>query len=241
MALGLSRSGNGGGNGEFQPYCKYDAKAGRLFRIDRVQDAGGNYSNDTVEITNTAQFVADLANIRVGWIYYSTNGPIRILVGLGKEAIPPKPADKGADGKPLYKQGFELDILLDNKSGGAPARVINSTAGCVIDAIDEIHDIYNAAPESKAGKLPVVKIASVSPVKSGQSTNYKPIFAIVSWVDRPAALATTEPAQTATTTASPPATGSTVAPPPTPAFPPFNVAGSNNAVPQPAASASDFG
>jgi hypothetical protein len=28
----------------------------------------------------------------------------------------------------------------------------------------------------------------VQPVKSGQSTNYKPTFAIVNWIDRPAPL-----------------------------------------------------
>lgn len=233
MALGLA-TGGGNGSGEFQAYCKYDAKAGRLFRVDRVQDSSGAYSNDMQEITNTAQFVVDLSNIRVGWIHYSTNGPIRQLVVLGKEAIPARPSDKGSDGKLLYKQGFEIDLVLDKASAGTSAvRVLNSTAGCVIDAMDELHDAYSAAAESKAGKLPVVKIASVSPVKSGQATNYKPVFSIVSWVDRPAALQ--EQAATTTKGATPPATGST---PPatgsTPVAPPA-------AVPQPAASASDFG
>jgi hypothetical protein len=222
MALGLS---SGGGGGEIRPYVKYDAKAGRMFRIDRVQGSDGQYQTDQVEITNIAQFVADLANIRVGWINYTAQGPIRKLVVLGKEPIPARPTDTNSEGKLAFKQGFELDILLNKDSGGGPSRILGSAAGCVIDAMDELHDAYTGSPESKAGKLPVVKIASVSPVKSGQSTNYKPIFAIVSWVDRPAALAeagTTAPA------ASPPSTGSSVVPPP-------------SAVPQPAASASDFG
>lgn len=223
MALGLS---SGGGGGDIRPYVKYDAKAGRMFRIDRVQGSDGQYSSEQAEITNIAQFVADLASIRVGWINYTTQGPIRRLVVLGKEAIPPRPEDKNSEGKPAFKQGFELDILLNKDSGGGPARILGSAAGCVIDAMDELHDAYSAAPESKSGKLPVVKIASVSPVKSGQSTNYKPIFQIVSWVDRPAGLAaeTAAPAQ-----ATPPATGSTTVLPP------------NQMAPQPAASASDFG
>ena len=223
MALGLSTGGNGGG--EIRPYVKYDAKAGRMFRIDRVQGSDGQYQTEQHEITNVAQFVADLANIRVGWINYTAQGPIRKLVVLGKEPIPARPDDKNSEGKLAFKQGFEIDLLLNKDSGGGPARILGSAAGCVIDAMDELHDAYSAAPESKAGKLPVVKIASVSPVKSGQSTNYKPIFSIVSWVDRPAALQE----QAATTKgATPPATGSTPVSPPA-------------AVPQPAASASDFG
>lgn len=220
MALGLTTGGDGG---EIRPYVSFDAKAGRLFRVDRVQGSDGNYSTEKHEITNVAQFVADLANIRVGWINYTSQGPVRRLVVLGKEAIPPRPDDKNAEGKPAFKQGFEIDLMLNKDSGGGPVRVLGSSAACVIEAMDELHDAYSIAPEGKAGKLPVVKIASVTPVKSKQSTNYKPVFAIVSWVDRPAALqeqaATTKPT-------TPPATGSTPVAPP---------------VPQPATSASDFG
>lgn len=220
MALGLSTGGSGG---EIRPYVKYDAKAGRMFRIDRVQGSDGQYSTEQHEITNVAQFVVDLPNIRVGWINYTSQGPVRKLVVLGREPIPARPSDVNSEGKPAFKQGFEVDILLNKDAGGGPSRILGSAAGCVIDAMDELHDAYSAAPESKSGKLPVVKITSVSPVKSGQSTNYKPVFQIVSWVDRPAAL---QDATEAPKAATPPATGSTPVAPP---------------VPQPAASASDFG
>jgi hypothetical protein len=205
MGLGLS-TGCGGGN--IKPFIKYDSKAGRLFRADRVQQRDGTYATNTVEITNVAQMVMDLAKIRVGWIYYSAQGPIRSLAVLGKEAMPARPEDKGADGKPAFKQGFEIDLVLNaDADGGNPSsRVLSSTAGCVIEAMDALHDAYSTASESKAGKLPIVKIAGVSPVKSGQSTNYKPEFAIVGWIDRPASLAA------APQTASPktaPTTGST--------------------------------
>jgi len=221
--MGLGLSTGGGGGGDIRPYVKYDAKAGRMFRVDRVQLGDGSYASENVEITSIAQFVADLANIRVGWINYTAQGPVRKLVVLGKEPIPARPDDKNSEGKLAFKQGFELEILLNKDSGGGPARILGSAAGCVINAMDELHDAYTAAPESKAGKLPVVKIAGVTPVKSGQSTNYQPKFQIVSWVDRPAAL---QPAAQSAPAATPPATGSTVAAPP---------------VPQPAASASDFG
>ena len=223
MALGLSTGSNGGG--DIQPYINYDAKAGRMFRVDRVQQSDGTWATDKVEITNTVQMVMDLANIRVGWINYTTQGPVRRLVTLGKEPIPARPDDKNADGKPAFKQGFEVNLLLDKASGGGAPRVFGSAAACVIEAMDALHDSYSNAAEAKSGKLPVVKIAGVQPIKSGQSTNYKPTFAIASWIDRPAPLAGTDkPAAVAA-----PATGSTVVSPPA-------------AAPQPvAASANDFG
>lgn len=192
MGLGLSTGGSGG---DIKPFIKYDAKAGRLFRADRNQQGDGSYASESVEITNAAQFVMDLANIRIGWIHYSSQGPIRRLVVLGKEPIPARPDDKGADGKPVFKQGFEIDLVLNKETNGgnAAARVLGSAAGCVIEAMDALHDAYSGAAESKAGKLPIVKIAGVSPVKSGQSTNYKPEFAIVGWVDRPAGLIVADP------------------------------------------------
>lgn len=211
MALGLS---TGGGGGDIKPFVKYDAKAGRLFRADRHQQGDGTYASESVEITNVAQMVMDLANIRVGWIHYSSQGPVRHLVVLGKEAIPPRPEDKGVDGRPVFKQGFEVDLLLnkDANGGNSAPRVLGSAAKCVIDAMDDLHDAYTAAAESKAGKLPVVTISGVSPVKSGQSINYKPTFTIVSWIDRPQSLSgdapQTPPSQSA------PTTGSTVVPPP---------------------------
>jgi hypothetical protein len=162
-------------------------------------------------------------------VNYTTQGPIRRFVVLGKEPLPPRPDDKNADGKPAFKQGFEIDLALDKASGGG-IRVFGSAAGCVIEAMDTLHDAFTGAPESKAGKLPIVKIAGVTPVKSGQSTNYKPTFAIIGWADRPASMVASVSAPAAQTA---PSTGSTqVAPPTAPA------------APQPAAmttAANDFG
>lgn len=217
--MGLGLKTGGGDGGEIQPHINYDAKAGRMFRVDRSQGSDGTWQTDKVEITNTVQMVMDLANIRVGWINYTAQGPVRRLVTLGKEAIPARPDDKNPDGKPAFKQGFEVQLLLDKASGGGPARVFGSAAGCVIEAMDALHDAYSGAAEAKAGKLPVVKVANVQPVKSGQSTNYKPTFAIVNWIDRPAPLTGAEGQPPSAQAGTPPSTGSTVVAPPPPAVP----------------------
>jgi hypothetical protein len=204
MGLGLT---TGGAGGDIKPYVNYDAKAGRMFRVDRSQQGDGTYATDKIEITNVVQFIADLANIRVGWVNYTSQGPIRRFVTLGKEAMPPRPSDTSAEGKPAFKQGFEIDLMLNKDAGGGVPRVFGSAAGCVIEAMDALHDAFSTAAESKAGKLPIVKISGVSPVKSGQSTNYKPTFSIVNWVDRPSQFAGAVTGTPSPSTA--PSTGST--------------------------------
>lgn len=229
MALGIQTSTGGG---DVRPYITYDAKAGRAFRIDRRQGGDGVWSSDKVDISRDLTFIADFASIRVGWIHYTQQGPVKRLATLGKEPIPARPADVNSEGKPAFKQGFELLVLLSNSCGGGPAREFSSTAGCVIEAVDALHDAYMAAPEAALGKLPVVKMADAVPVKAGQSTNYKPVFQIVAWKDRPAEL----PADAGTPAApapaaTPPATGSTAVAPPVQAAPapqPATVSGGAN-------------
>lgn len=206
MALGLSTGGSGGA--DRIPYVKYDARAGRMFRIDRAE-VNGQWQSNQVDITGVAEFVADLANISVGWINYTDQGPVKMMVPLG-QPLPARPEGTNAQGKAAFKQGFDLIVALAKAAGGG-AREFNSNAGCVIEAMDELHNAYLGAAEAKAGKLPVVKITTTIPVKSGQSTNYKPVFSVTGWVDRPGVLNTTTQAEE---TSIAPSTGSTqVAPP----------------------------
>lgn len=232
MALGLQTGGGGGS--DRVPYVKYDARAGRMFRVDR-SEVGGMWQTDSVDITSVAQFVPDLANIEVGWINYSDQGPVKAMAVLGKAPIPPRPEGVNDKGKAAFRQGFNLMLALSKESGGG-IREFNSNAGCVIEAMDQLHDAFSAAPECKAGKLPIVKIAATYPVKSGQSTNYKPDFQIVGWCDRPASLPVPQVSSAsapAAPAAAPPSTGSTIVAPPTAAPVP---------VPEPAgAGANDFG
>lgn len=185
MALGLPVSG---GSGEIRPYIAYDARAGRMFRIDRTQDAAGNWTSNKVDITRVAKFVADLDQIKVGWVNFTPTGPIKRMVTFGTEPIPPRPDDLNAEGKPAFRQGFEVLVLLAKNAGGGPAREFGSNAGCVIEAMDELHDAFLGAAEAKAGKLPVVALVDIVLKEVGKSSNYKPVFQIVGWVDRPDSL-----------------------------------------------------
>ena len=83
--------------------------------------------------------------------------------------------------------------------------------------MEKLHDEYLAGVGKNGGKLPVVAMTDTVAVESGdgakKSTNYHPVFEIVSWVARPRDLGKgAAPAEVKK--AAPPATGSTRAPAP---------------------------
>lgn len=178
MPLGLQTESGGG---DFADVVKFDARAGRWFRVDRSQDSAGNWATDSVDITHSFQAVFDLANVEVGWVFFANGlAPQWAMVPLG-QALPPKPTDQ-------HKQAFRMQLLL-GKTAGGDVREFASQAKAVIGAVDKLYDAYAADPESKQGLLPVVAMTSSTPIKSsggGQtSTNYAPVFEITAWVKRP--------------------------------------------------------
>jgi hypothetical protein len=213
MALGLQTESNGGG--DFLPVCKYDSRAGRFFRQDK-----GDNGTASVDITRAFKAVFDFENIEVGWILFATGqAPSFAMVKFG-QALPARPNEN-------HSQGFRIAIKLSKDCGG-DVREFASTARACLRGIDAIHTQYEAEKAAHPGQLPVVILKDTVPVTSGngdkKSTNYDPIFEIVSWVNRPADLVYTPRAapaakpQTAQQPAgghkSPPATGSTPAAPP---------------------------
>src|SRR5678810_1199724 len=107
MALGLPQSGGG----DRVPIIKYDARAGRLFRVDRTQNAGGQFDSETVEITAAFQAVFDLENIELGWLSFPQNQAPDIVVAPYGQALPPRPSTN-------HRTGFRIHILLGKACGG---------------------------------------------------------------------------------------------------------------------------
>jgi len=203
MALGLS-VGSGGGN--FLPIIKYDARAGRMFRVDREDGV-----SVPVDITRNFKAVFDFENLEVGYINFDTgSAPDFVMVPHGA-GLPDKPSDK-------HRQGLRLTLKLAADLGG-DVREMAGTSAALIKGIDALHDAYLAGTAANAGKLPVVALADTVAVESGsgtkKSTNYQPVFEIVGWVKRPSGLEAKEQAAApAPVRAAPPATGSTRAAPP---------------------------
>lgn len=184
--------------GDFTPYVKYNAKAGRFYTKEDKPE-GAEY-----EVTN---FVAvfDMDNLHTGWFLFAPGvAPIKNMDPSLSEAAP-KPGDG-------FKRGFELHVFSEKNMGGL--REFSSTAGAVIEAMNDLYDHWAADKDANAGKLPVVKCAGVTPVTNKHGTNYRPQFEIVSWSERPSEMAS------APVNSAPPASAGTPKPvhaPPPPA------------------------
>lgn len=209
-----------GGNGDIVPIVKYDARAGRVFRVDRTNDGQG-YVNTPVDITRSFKAIFDLENVEVGWLNFNTGGaPSFTLVAMG-QAIPPRPTQD-------HRNGARVMIKLAKEcAGDEPIREIASVAKVFLIGLEELYHQYAAQKDANSGKLPVVVLEDSVPITSGSgaksSTNYQPKFKITGWAPRgdlafkpkssgatPAAQSSAPPAGSA-----PPKTGSTVASPPT--------------------------
>ena len=174
MTLGLTSSSSGG---DFLPLAIYDARAGRLFKIERSQGPDG-WMKERIDITSPPPtFAFDMGSIEVGWIWFSLGAPDFHMVPFGAD-LPPQPSKD-------HKKGFRAKIAGKVLDG---VREFSQTAQCVLAGIDELHEAFIAAPEAAAGKIPIVRLSGTLPIMTrggGQtSTNYKPIFDIVGWTDR---------------------------------------------------------
>lgn len=209
MAFGFSYESNAG---DIVPVLKFDARAGRFFRIDRADG-----QNNPVDITQGFKAVMDFENIEVGYINFPAGAaPEFRLVPIGS-AMPENPGGK-------FRQGIRMMLKLGKDCGG-DIREIATTAKAVLGAFDTCHTEYVAGAAANPGKLPVVSLKTTVPIVTQgrdekgnpvKTTNYAPVFEIVSWVSRPDDLvfvpkgggsspAAAAPAPAAT----PPSTGST--------------------------------
>lgn len=176
MALmGLPSGSNGG---DILARIQYDAKAGKWHRVDRTQNASGEWVSDMLELDKGDMFIMDMPTIEVGWIAFASTGPDFQMVPNGHQ-VGPKPSE-------AHKAGFRVKVLLPKED---TPRTFASTAKAVIGVIDELHTKAAAGP---AGQVPVVKIAGTRMVETkgpqGTTRNYAPLLEIVKYVPRPAAL-----------------------------------------------------
>ena len=200
MALGFNfESGDGS---DIIPIIKFDAKAGRMFRRDRV-----NGENEQIDITKSFKAIFDFENIETGTINFNTGSAPDFAVARIGEQIPPAPT---LDHRP----GARILVKLSKDNGG-DVRELASTAKAFLRGLNALHDAYLAGSAANKGKLPVVQLEDTTPITSGEgarkSTNYSPVFKIVSWVERPEDLLYVPKSRNAaqSSAGAPPSTGST--------------------------------
>jgi hypothetical protein len=163
------------GDGDFTPFIKYNAKAGRWY----VKAEG---ATEEVEIINPL-LAFDMEHIRTGWLFYQEGAGPQKVWDPSPTQMAPRPA-----GPQKWKRGFEVMVIGNAIVPGSQSKVglreFSSTAGNVISAILRMHAEYEAGMAANAGKVPVYACTGVKPINGAYGTNYEPTFVLRSWVDR---------------------------------------------------------
>ena len=168
MGLGLPT----GGNGNFVPYLKFNAKAGRWYTREEGED-GKEFEVEKL----TAVF--DMADIRTGYLKFAAGEAPDFVFDSSagvKDAVAPNDQ---------YRRGFVVHVFSEKNLGGV--REFASNAGVVNEALNLLFDAYDEAPEKAQGLAPVVKFSGVEPITGKHGTNYRPVFEISKWIEKPAA------------------------------------------------------
>lgn len=211
-------------NGDFLNIVKYDARSGKLFKVEKQPGAQAQ----DIELPPGTKFAIDFATLEAGWVTFTTQGPVRHMQPY-IDGQPPitQPPDKDAEGKMTFRPGFYVK-LAGNAIDGVREWIGASAA--VMNAMDDLYNLFVQAPEAAQGQIPIVSIPSTVAIKSGtgarSSTNYAPVLRIDGWTVRPDILGPrTVPVPGGGMTAAGAAmAASQVVPPVTPVTPPVQVA-----------------
>lgn len=160
-------------DGDFTPYIKYNAKAGRWYVKTEAHP-------EDIEVNNP-RLAFDFANIKTGWIYYAEGiGPQKAWDSNGQTA--PRPA-----GTEKWKRGFEVHVFGNDELPGVGKlglREFSSTASNVIAPILQMYDAYEKGVVENVGKVPFFACVGVKPITGSYGTNYEPMFELKAWIDR---------------------------------------------------------
>jgi|SRR5829696_7169164 len=188
MPFGLNISG-----GDFLPIIKFDARAGRFFRVDR-NDEG---EREPIDITDGLEFLPDFEHAEKGWAYFQPGqAPSFVMVPVDTKDLPDRPS-------PNHRQAVRLRLLLSAKAAGGTERLreFTTTANAALEGFGALYDQFLANREHNPGMVVQAKLTGVKPKTSGggrqKSVNYQPQLAIVKWVNSPEEFGTAPERRTA--------------------------------------------
>ena len=163
------------GDGDFTPFLKYNAKAGRFY-------ARADGADDEVEIVNPT-LAFDMANIKIGWIFYAEGtGPEKIW-----DPSPTQMAQNRNDAR-KFKRGFEVIVFGTDIIPGSKQRLglreFSSTAVNTIAPIKRMYVDYETGVAANPGCVPIFYCSGVKSIAGNYGTNYEPLFTLKQWVPR---------------------------------------------------------
>lgn len=163
------------GDGDFTPFLKYNAKAGRFY-------ARADGGAEEIEIINPI-LVFDLANIKTGWLFYTEGaGPEKVW-----DPSPTQAASKPRDQR-KFKRGFEVmtysNVIIPGTTQKLGLREFSSTAANVISAMLRMYADYEAGMAANSGAVPIFECKGVKPITGAYGVNYEPLFSLKGWIPR---------------------------------------------------------
>lgn len=170
-------------NGEFLPICKFDARSGKFFKVEKQP---GQQAND-IELPPGTKFAVDFGTLEAGWCTFTAQGPLRHMKPYidGQETIA-QPPDKDSEGKMIYRPAFYVKLAGNALDG---VREWIGASAAVMNAMDDLYNQVIRAPEMVSGQIPIISIPTTVAIKSGtgarSSTNYAPVFKLEGWTQRP--------------------------------------------------------
>src|SRR3990170_4891449 len=148
-------------DGEFTPYLKYNAKAGRFY----ARPPGGQ---EDIEIVNP-RLAFDMAHVKTGWLFYQEGvGPEKVWDTGG--TMGPRPA-----GPQKWKRGFEVMVFGADQIPGLGAlglREFSSTASNVIGRFLLMYEDYEKGMAANPGKVPYYACSRAIPIQGSYGTNF---------------------------------------------------------------------
>lgn len=192
--MAWSIPGTEGSSGEFLGRIQYDSRTGFWQTVKRTQDNGGNWFDEKSEPFKGVSLLVDFGTIELGYINLSSP-PVFLLVPAGKP-YPQQPetmaaAKPGDKPRKAFLPGFRLKVMSRKTFGDDDAYYLSGTSKTLRGPIEQLHEAFEAAPEARAGKIPIVEstraIAVTTKGTHGTSTFYAPEFRILGWMDRPEA------------------------------------------------------
>ena len=181
MAFGFP---SGGGN--IIPRIKYDARSGRMFRVDRVKGASGDWESKDVDITGGAVFLVHRGSLKKGWRNFKTFDERAVPIA---DPLPDRPGGLDAEGKPEYRPIIKMLVKL-GPNVGADVRELSISASTCFDSIEALVTEWSAVKEHATDDhCPVVRLEGSQPLKLRNGTAYVPTWRMMGWRPMPSDLA----------------------------------------------------